>query len=97
MPEQTSSNLTLSIAILAFGLVVIIGVLYVILKKNQGFGPNSVSMVGITLIIVTSLFLVTSGYAEKQITPVIGLLSTIVGFFLANVQRKSSPSNQAEG
>ena len=85
-----SSQFALSVIILAFGLIISLGIFYVIIKKNQGWGNNSVRMVGLTLVLTASLFLITAGYSQEQITPVVGLLGTIIGYLLGSGQKKDA-------
>lgn len=77
----------MSVIILIFGLLVIVPYIFVMIKLGKGWGENSTKIVIITLVLVSSIFLITAGYDETQITPVIGLLGTIVGYALS----KSSP------
>jgi len=82
-------SLWLSISILIFGTIIIGGAIIVMARLKKGWGPNAIQLVGIILIIVSSIFLITAGYSEKQITPVIGLLGTIAGYLLGRTNQSS--------
>jgi cytochrome bd-type quinol oxidase subunit 2 len=87
--QQYNHSLYLSIALLFFGLVVICGIFYILIKQNKGWGPNAVQIVSITLLIVAGLFLITAGYSQQQITPIVGLLGTIAGYLLGKSNKES--------
>jgi hypothetical protein len=75
------TNIVLPIAFLAFGALVIGLEILVLTKKEQGFGPQAVRIVGITIIIVVACALVASGLPlERGLTAVIGLLGTLAGY-----------------
>ena len=80
--QQYNHSLWLSIAILIFGSVIICGIFYILIRQNKGWGPNAVQIVSITLLIVAGLLLITAGYSQQQITPIVGLLGTIAGYLL---------------
>jgi hypothetical protein len=88
--ESSQVQLGLSIAVLAFGLILSISILYFLLKTGKGFGNITFKTIGIKLILTASLFLIVAGYSQDQITPVIGLLGTIAGFIFGS---NLSPAN----
>ncbi|QTA83229.1 Uncharacterized protein dnl_56240 [Desulfonema limicola] len=47
---------------------------------------NSTRSVGFTLVIVSGLFLITAGYSQEQISPMIGLLGTTAGYLLGKTE-----------
>ena len=78
----------LSMGVLLFGLIILglqVGLLY---KLKSGWGPNSVRMAGLTLVIISGIFLITAGYSQDQIAPMITLLGTIAGYLLAKSEKK---------
>jgi len=79
----------LSIAVLIFGLLIAGGSMVVMLKRERGWGPQSTQLVGITLVVTAGLFLVTAGYSQDQIAPMIGLLGTIAGYLLGRGSNKA--------
>ncbi len=89
-PTRTSQEVWLSISVLLFGLAVVIGQIYLLQRRGE---PVSESMkyLSVTLVIVGALFLVTAGYGNDQIAPIIGLLGTVAGYLLGR-QRSESPA-----
>ncbi len=86
------TEIYLSWGILLFGLVVLSLEVFVLLKQKQGWGVNSTRIVGLTLVVVSGVFLITAGYSESQIAPMIGLLGTIVGYLLG---KSDTPTKQS--
>ncbi len=89
---RSIAEIYLSLGVLLFGLIVLGLEVGVLLRLNQGWGVNSTRIVGLTLVVVSGVFLITSGYSEKQIAPMIGLLGTIVGYLLGKSDSPSKPS-----
>jgi hypothetical protein len=73
---------SLSQWLLIFGLFIIIPEFILINKKCDRWDNNCTVVITLTLIIIAGLFLMTAGYSDQQIAPVIGLLGTIVGYLL---------------
>lgn len=80
--ELTTTELYLSLGILLFTLVLVGVVAAVTFKKDQGWGATTTKLFIIVVVIGASLFLLTAGYSQAQMTPIIGLLGTIVGYVL---------------
>ena len=78
----TFKELGLSLGILIFGLAVLGMEMAVLWRQKQGWGQNSTRIFGLTLVVIAGLFLVTAGYSENQMAPMIGLLGTIAGYLL---------------
>jgi glucan phosphoethanolaminetransferase (alkaline phosphatase superfamily) len=83
-----ATELYLSLGILLFGIILMAFEVMVILKKQEGWNTNAIKVVGLTLVIVAGLFLITAGYSESQIAPMVGLLGTIAGYLLGKSSRK---------
>jgi uncharacterized membrane protein YciS (DUF1049 family) len=83
---------TLSMTVLAFGLLVILLEIFLI-KNKKISSEDTIKFIIITLIITSTLFLITAGYSNDQIAPAVGLLGTIAGYLLGRIQN----SNQKEG
>lgn len=79
--------LTLSIAILIFGLFALFIVTY--LLKTKPLSPILLPAFALPLIIISAIFLVVTGYSQEQIAPVIGLLGSIAGYLLGRIDRNS--------
>jgi len=92
IPSPTGHSATeiyLSLGVLLFGIVILVLEVFVLLRQKQGWGVNSTRIVGLTLVVIAGVFLITAGYSESQIAPMIGLLGTIVGYLLG--KSDSSP------
>lgn len=83
---KTTEEIYLSIGVLVFGLIILGFEMAVMFKVGKGWGTNSIRVVGITLVIVAGLYLITAGYSETQIAPIIGLLGTITGYLLGKTE-----------
>ncbi len=84
---RSTTEIYLSLAVLLFGLIILglqIGIMF---KVGKGWGSNSIRITGITLVIVSGLFLITAGYTQDQIAPMIGLLGTIAGYLLGKSEK----------
>jgi hypothetical protein len=89
---SATNAMTMSAAVLAFGLLVLVLATYLI-----RFGKSAEAVLriyGTVLIIVVAVFLVVAGYNSEQIAPVTGLLGTIVGYLLG--KETSRPSGAAD-
>jgi len=79
---RSLTEIYLSLAVLVFGILLLMLEVAVIFRQRQGWGSNSMRIVGLTLVVIAGVFLITAGYSESQIAPMIGLLGTIVGYLL---------------
>ena len=72
----------ISMGVLIFGAVVIIAEIFVMIRRDKGWGQSNKQMVGLTLVIVSGLFLITGGYASnaQAVAPMFGLLGAIAGY-----------------
>ena len=102
----TSVMPVLSGSILIFGLIVII-IMYKSVKDIELTPEQILKVFSLPLIITAAVFLIVTGYTEKQISPVTGLLGTIAGYILGKtgngqtpIKKKSSqegPQDKGEG
>ncbi len=86
MPETN----ILPIAFLVFGAVVIGMEVFVLYRKDQGFGPQAVRIVGVTIILVIAAALASTNLALDRLTPLIGLLGTLAGYLAGRGEDKSA-------
>jgi hypothetical protein len=100
-PQETNGKIitpmsrlefTLSISVLAFGLLIILLEIFLI-KTRRISSEDTIKFITITLIITSTLFLITAGYSNDQIAPAVGLLGTIAGYLLGRIQH---PNQQEE-
>ena len=88
----------LSMAVLGFGLCALLMEL-ILLCRIHVTADEIMRTLTVTLIVVVSLTLVSSGFGEKQITPVLGLFGTIFGYLLGSAKQcltsQSGPPQQS--
>jgi uncharacterized membrane protein YfcA len=87
-----SLKLSFSFGILAFGLIVIVLMAYLLRKGHSA--TSLLRLFALPLIITSAVFLIVVGYTEKQIAPVLGLLGTIAGYLLGSGTRRTPPPGQ---
>ena len=77
-------GLFLNIAIILMALVLCGAEILVLINTKQGWGPNAVRVIAVTLIVTTALLALTSGVGTSQqnLAPLWGLLGTIAGYVL---------------
>ena len=69
-----------SIGVLIFGVLVVAAEIYVMVRRDKGWGQSNKQMVGLTLVIIAGLFLISGGYAQDLSAPMFGLLGAIAGY-----------------
>ena len=71
----------LTFALLFFGLIMLC-LQYLMMRTTNGDSQTMLKMSTVTLVIISTLFLITAGFSSEQIAPATGLLGTIVGYVL---------------
>jgi len=79
---RTPFELLLTLGILAFGLALVLVVLYMSTRAFRGSPELSSRLFTVVMIVTATLVLITAGYSNQQIAPVFGLFGTIVGYVL---------------
>jgi hypothetical protein len=77
----TAREELLSLAILFFGLVVLL-VQFLLLRSPRRNSYEILQLLAINLIVTGTLFLISAGYGAEQIAPGLGLFGTIAGYVL---------------
>jgi hypothetical protein len=85
--------ITLSLALLVFGLIICGLTTYLLTRNRQA--TDVIRGFSLPLIIVSAVVLVVAGYSNQQISSVIGLLGTIAGYLLGSRDRQSEPPSGA--
>lgn len=93
VPTKSSQEVWLSLGVLVFGMIVVLAQAWIINSRKEPLS-QSLKYLSVSLIIVGSLFLVTAGYGNSQIAPIIGLLGTVAGYLLGRTQ---SPGEVGSG
>jgi hypothetical protein len=87
MPQHRSdTEIYLSYSVLGFALVIIILQAAVMLRSAEGWGVQSTRVFGITLTVTMGTFLITAGYSQNQIAPMMGILGTLLGYLLGQAK-----------
>ena len=93
----TQIEIVLSLAILVFALVISILQTILMLKLDINWTPMSILRFnGLTLIIAGGLLLVTAGYSNQQIAPVMGLLGAVAGYLLGSRDGGKGAADEAQ-
>lgn len=82
----------LAVSFLVFGAVITIAEIVVLYRKNQGFGPQAVRIVGLTLVLTIAAALTSADMPVERLTAVIGLLATLAGYLAGRAEEKPSSS-----
>ena len=80
---------------LGFALIIIILQSAVLLRAAKGWGPQSTRVFGITLTVTMGTFLITAGYSQEQIAPMMGILGTLLGYLLGQTRADDGRSARA--
>jgi hypothetical protein len=96
-PQKTIQEIYMSIAVLVFGLLVVVAQTLLFYRQKADV-EEAFKYFIVTLIIIGALFLVTAGYGNEQIAPILGLLGTIAGYLLGKAfdgkGRRSNPTEK---
>lgn len=85
--------LTLTFLVLIFSLVVLHYIRSMLRDLKEGQSPGDVlRLATMPMVIAAAILLVLLGFSNEQITAVIGLLGTMVGYVLGSATLKSSRS-----
>lgn len=85
----SSLELWLSLSVLCFGLITLAIEITVI--KSGAFKPDdSIKLLAVTLIVISTLFIITAGFDSEQIAPAMGLFGTVAGYMLG----KATPNKE---
>lgn len=85
----------LSLAILFFGLVVLV-VQYLLLKSPKRNSYEILQLLAINLIVTGTLFLISAGYGAEQIAPGLGLFGTVAGYVLGRRSGDPPPADRSD-
>ena len=83
----SSLEFWMSFIVLTFGLLVFsIEIIMVRLTKFQP--EQTIKLLAVTLIVISTLFIITAGFDSEQIAPAMGLFGTIAGYMLGRASGK---------
>jgi hypothetical protein len=93
----STSEIALSIGVLVFTILVIC-IFAWIRVKGAISGDAASKLIGLTLVIGSGMFLMSAGWSQQQVTPVVGLLGTGLGFiFGKSMSGDEAPKNTPSG
>jgi hypothetical protein len=77
------------IAVLIFGAVVIIAEVSVMIWRGRGWGPLSIRITGLSLIVIGTVFLAVSNVSSDRLSAAYALLGGAFGYLVARSDKKS--------
>jgi len=75
------SELRLAYAVLGFGIIILM-VQYFLIWNTKSDINSALKMSTVTLVIISTLFVISAGFDSEQIAPAMGLFGTIAGYLL---------------
>jgi hypothetical protein len=71
-----------NIAILAFGAIVIIAESAVLIFRGRAWGPSSVRLTGLTVVIIATLYLAASSLSSDRVSAAYAVLGVVAGYLV---------------
>ncbi len=87
-----SNQIWLSIIVLGFGIICLL-IEFFLFKTLNASPQYSFRFFIVTIVIISGLFLITAGFDNDHIAPIVGLLGTIVGYLLGNSSKSETTNN----
>jgi hypothetical protein len=81
--------MTESYGVLIFGAIVIVGEVAVMIWRGRGWGPLSIRITGLSLIIVSTVFLAVSSVSSDRLSAAYALLGGAFGYLVTRPDKKS--------
>ena len=83
----SSFEFWMSFSVLVFGLLVF--AIEIIMVRLTKFQPEqTIKLLAVTLIVISTLFIITAGFDSEQIAPAMGLFGTVAGYMLGRASGK---------
>ena len=96
VPLLSWQSVALSIVVLSFGTYVVT-LQYKLLLASKSQPLDSIKGLTVTTIVVLALAIVSSSFGVEQMTPVLGLFGTIIGYLLGSGGRQGAVSGGTAG
>ena len=93
-----NKNLQLTMIILVFGLLALVLLFFMALRKNDGHSEIrqfELRIFTITVLVFGSLLVAAAGFATEQLGPLIGFFGTIAGYVLGRGDRPNDPPQRS--
>lgn len=84
-----ATQLNLPLLVLGFGILILALELVLLYKSQAVASDKSIALVGVTLVVVSVLFLASSPFSESHTAAAIGLLGTVLGYVAGKKQDSS--------
>lgn len=92
----SNREFVLSVIILVFGIAIVL-IEYLLLKGTVNPNISDIMKIfTVTLIIIGTMLLITSGFSSQQISPAFGLFGTIAGYLLGREEQRKINSKERE-
>jgi uncharacterized membrane protein len=78
----------LASGVLLFGLLIEMAIFIILLRKKQGFGTNTIRLIGIVAVIVLTAAIVLS--EVSNIEPAMAILGAVAGYLFGFSEKKAS-------
>lgn len=89
----SSFEFWMSFSVLSFGMLVFL--VEIALVKLTKFQPEqTIKLLAVTLIVISTLFIITAGFDSEQIAPAMGLFGTIAGYMLGRNSGKHEEASE---
>jgi len=85
-----------SSVVLAFGFALIVLFTRNLLRDGQHWRAMYLRLTVLTVVVTAGLFVITAGYSQDQVSPMMGLLGTLVGYLLGR-ETNQTPSVEGAG
>jgi hypothetical protein len=92
---RTNAEVFLSIGVLAFGLSALGLEAVLMLRQNRLWSEQSFRVFGLTLVITSGLFLLTTGFSGAHVAPMMALLGTVAGYILGREKSQDAEQRRA--
>lgn len=89
----SSFEFGISISVLIFGLLVF-ALEYAFIKSATFEPEQTIKLIAVTLIVISTLFIITAGFDSEQIAPAMGLFGTIAGYMLGRANNKEGAKEE---
>ena len=80
----TTKEFSLSLSVMAFGLLIAGAACY--LRDKLGSSELLFKLLALVIISTLGVVLITAGYSDKQMAPIVGLLGTALGYALGKAK-----------
>lgn len=87
--------MTDGIAVLSFGGVVVMIEAAVMIIRKRGWGPQSIRIVGLTVIIISTIFLAVSTVSAERLSAAYAVLGVVAGYLVGHSDKQKGPISRS--